>query len=147
MKATRCVEVVCIPHCQFHGRHGDVFLTSQVNRMDAHRAPITDLCLDTEAEWLASSATDGSVMVHNLYGMSDPVAMQFDHPIDVRAHTGFCCSCVHAQSLHAHSSHSSHARINENKCIHGQNITHLSHAYSPAYSQAHQPTTHLGCCT
>lgn len=83
--------------------------------MDAHRAPITDLCMDMETEWLASSATDGSVMVHNLYGMGDPVVMQFDHPINVCKHAdavviklwvcvcaqdNTCFVCIHVQRVH-----------------------------------------------
>lgn len=61
---------------------------NQVNRVDAHQAAITDLCLDGEAEWLASSAVNGTVHVHNLYGAADPITLQFDRQANVRTWGG-----------------------------------------------------------
>lgn len=69
-----------------HGTRSWRSLPAQVNRVDAHRAAITDLCLDADAEWLASSAADGAVHVHNLYGDAEPITLQFDRQVNVRRH-------------------------------------------------------------
>lgn len=62
-------------------------LCPQVDRVDAHQDAITDLCLDSQAEWLASSAANGTVHVHNLYNAAEPITMQFDRQVNVRTST------------------------------------------------------------